>query len=269
MSRGPGVAVARAAAFGLALLVGGCAPEATGPVPPPGSAEGPGLTGVLIDESGGALPFRTVMACTREVCFYSDTNASGRFAFLLDEPIRGVIKTDEDLRSTPRRTSPMVPIAVAANEFLDVGEIVAPSLAGGTPVDANVSEAQTVDAGDGLSLIVSPASIEAAPGRIVEAIAARRLPEHAIPAYAALAGSHVIAVYALHPFAARSATPTGVRIDSDLPEGTRVRLRVIDEIDGTFSDPVPAVVRGGVIATSPGNGITSFTHLVVVGDATD
>ena len=258
-----------AAALALTILSGGCMPEPTGPGPPSGSRQGPGLTGALVDESGVALPFRTVMACTYEVCFYSDTKRDGRFTFLLDEPISGVIKTEEDLRSTPRRSSPMVPISVAANEFLDVGDVVAPSLAEGAPVDPNVSEAQTVDAGDGLFLTVTPAEIEMAPGRVLEAIAARRLPGHAIPAYASMAGGPVIAVYALHPFAAKSSTPMAVRIAAELPAGTRVWLRVIDEIDGTFSDPVPAVVRDGTIATSAGHGITSFTHLVVVGEAAD
>ncbi len=258
-----------AAAFALTILVAGCVPEAAGPTASVRSQQAPGLTGVLVDESGGHIPYRNVMACTQTVCFYSDTDGGGRFTFLFDEPIRGVIKTDEDLRSTPRRTSPMVPVSVAANEFLDVGNVVAPSLAEGTPVDPKASETQTVDAGDGLSLTVSPAGIETAPGRVLEDIAARRLPEHAIPRYASLAGGPVIAAYALHPFAAKSAMPMEVRIDSDLPAGTRVRLRVIDEIDGTFSDPVPAVVRDGAIATSPGEGIASFTHLVVVGEASN
>jgi hypothetical protein len=224
---------------------------------------------MLVDESGSAIPFRSVMACTKEICFYGSTNGDGGFTLLLDEPIRGVIKTEEDLRSTPRRGSPMVPITVAASELLHVGRVVVPSLAEGGAIGPAANETQTIDAGDGLSLTVTPAAIETTPGRVLETIAARRLPAHAIPDYASLAGGPVIAVYALHPFAARSSLPMAVRIESDLPEGARVRLRVIDEIDGTFSEPVPAVVRDGALATLPGEGIESFTHLVVVGEPTD
>lgn len=267
MIRSPSVAAQRAAAaFGLAILAGGCAPESAGPV---ASAQGPGLTGVLVDEVGAAVAFRSVMACTPAVCFYAGTGADGRFRFLLDEPIRGVIKTDEDLRSTPRRGSPMVPVVVAANEMLDVGEVVVPSLAAGAPLDRNATATQTVDVGDGLSLRLQAAAIETAPGRPLSNVAARRLPVHAIPDYEALAGGPVVAVYALHPFGAKSAVPMEVRIETDLPDGARVGLRIIDEIDGTFSDPVPAVVRDGVIATVPGAGIGSLTHLVVVGAAAD
>lgn len=269
MRRPVRAAVRFAAAFVLAITAFGCAPEPPGTASSIESRQGPGVAGILADESGEPLPFRSVMACTQTVCFYTDTNGDGRFTFLLDEPFRGVIKTDEDLRSTPRRSSPMVPIAVAANEFIDVGVVVVPNLPEGAPVDPNASERQTVDAGDGLSLTVSPAAIETAPGRTLEAIAARRLPGHAIPGYESLAGSPVIAVYALHPFAAKSAVPMAVRIDSDLPDGTRVVLRVIDEVDGVFSEPVAAVVRDGAVATRPGEGIMSLTHLVVAGEATD
>lgn len=262
-------AVRSAAALALAVTAGACAPEASGPAPPARSPQGPGVTGVLVDESGEALSLRRVMACTRAVCFYGETNGDGRFTFLLDEPMPGVIKTDEDLRSTPRRTSPMVPIAVAANELRDVGDVVAPSLPEGTPVEPHAREILTVDAGDGLFLTLSPADIAPPPGRTLRSIAARRLPDHATPAYGSAAGGPVVAVYALHPFAAKSAKPIGVRIHSDLPAGTRVAVRVIDEIDGTFSPPVPAVVADGAIATVPGAGITSLTHLVVVAEAAD
>jgi hypothetical protein len=95
-------------------------------------------------------------------------------------------------------------------------------------------------------------------------VAARRLPEAAIPDYPGERTGRIIAVYALHPFAATSTEPIGVRIPAEVPDGTAVRLMVVDEIDGTFAESVDAVVRNGEIVTPEGTGITRLTHLVVV-----
>jgi hypothetical protein len=70
----------------------------------------------------------------------------------------------------------------------------------------------------------------------------------------------------LHPFAAKSAVPIAVRVPNSapaLPAGTPIRFRTIDEIDGTFSAPVPGAAEGRYLRTDPGTGIRELTYLVI------
>ncbi len=246
------------AALGLTVA---CAPEADRSPTTVSGMDGPGLTGVLADENGEPLPWVNVMACTRAVCYYSDSAADGRFLFFFDGPIEGLIKTAGDLSAELRRSSPMVPVTIAVDEFLDVGTVHVPFLREGSPVQSG----RTIfEAGDGLVLEFDPADIETAPGTMLADVAARRLPDRIVPGYPGIDSGAVVAVYALHPFAATSITPIGVRIPTDLPEGTPIHLLTIDEIDGSFSETVDAVVEAGAIVTPEGTGITRLTHMVVV-----
>jgi len=54
-----------------------------------------------------------------------------------------------------------------------------------------------------------------------------------------------------------------VRVPSDLPAGTPVRFRTIDEIDGTLSEPVPGEADGQFAATDPDAGIAELSWLVL------
>lgn len=213
--------------------------------------QGPGITGALVGESGDALPYRNVMACNPEVCYYADSDREGRFTFLLDSPGNFLIKTNEDLTGEPRRSSPMVPVTVVDNAMLDLGSVYAPTL----PDDVPVGVDGTARAGDGLTLAFDPADPD-----IPAEVAARRIPASMIPDYPSLDGEEIIAVYALHPFAWKTDRPVGVRaaLDSD------VEFRTINEIDPTLSEPVRGVANGESVETPPGAGIRSLTHLVVV-----
>jgi len=246
----------RGIAAAAVVLLAGCARV-------PDMPEGPGLTGVLLDQDRRPLPYVSVMACRTDVCFYGSSGADGRFTFLLDRPGDLLIKTAGDLTASPRRASPMVPVRVTGDDFVDVGAVYTPSLPPGAAIEAGASGPLSLDAGDGLTLGFDPSALDLPPGVLLTDLAARRLPESMIPPYPALGSEDVVAVYALHPFAAKSGTPVAVRVDSRLPAGTPVAFRTIDETDGTFSDPVSGTATGESVVTDPGRGITSLTHLVV------
>jgi hypothetical protein len=239
----------------LFLLVAGCDGGEQPSQPADTSPEGPGITGMLMAENGEALSYVNVMACTPEVCYYTDTDGTGRFQFLFDSPGNFLIKTAEDLASRPRRTSPMVPVTVVGDEIIDVGDVYGPTL----PEDAPVGADGAVAAGDGLTLLFDPDSQDMPP-----AVAARRVPASMVPEYPASPSEHLIAVYALHPLAWKTDVPIGVRVELD--PGAAIVFRTIDEIDGRFSDPIPGRTSGGFVVTLPGTGITSLTHLVVFGE---
>jgi hypothetical protein len=100
-------------------------------------------------------------------------------------------------------------------------------------------------------------------GEFLYDLAARRLPNEHVPHYAELEGEQIVAVYALHPFAASSASPIAVRAPADLPDGTVVWFRTVDELDGNCSEPIAGQVDGGYVATAPGTGIRRITYLVI------
>jgi hypothetical protein len=223
---------------------------------------GPGVTGILADEAGGTLAYVSVMACRSDVCFYSDSDADGRFTFLLDAPGEVLIKTGEDLQASPRRGAAMVPVEIHGSEFLDIGTVRVPWLGSGARLDSERAGQASLDVGDGLTLTLDPSDLDLLPGDTLTDIAAGRLAESALPRYAVLDAEEIVAVYALHPFAARSRRPVGVRVESDLPSGTPIVFRTIDEIDGGFSDAVPGVATGASLVTTQG-GVTALTHLVI------
>lgn len=247
----------RAVVLASALLIlAGCLSDRRAP-------PGPGLTGLLADEGGQMLAYVSVMACRSDVCFYSDTDAHGRFEFLLDAPGDLLIKTRENPQTNPSQGPAMVPVGITGTEFPDIGTIHVPSLPAGARVEPDRAGRVSLQVGDGLTLLLDPSGLELQPGETLVDIAARRLPEPIVPVYAALSGERVLAVYALHPFAATSRNAVGIQLESELPAGTSVLFRTIDEIDGRFSEPVQGVATGASLVTADGTGITSLTHLVV------
>jgi hypothetical protein len=218
-----------------------------------------GVAGVLKDEAGRPLAHAKVLACMTKVCLIGETGADGRFSFSINPPVNLVIKTEEDLTSSPRRGAAMMPVRLVDRRLVDVGVVLVPNLPPERPSNPGASDRQTVELGDGLQLTLSRKALTPRPGDAILDLAARRLPGP----YPALGPERIIAIYALHPFAAKSATPIAVRMLSSLPAGTPVRFRTINEIDGTFSAPVPGQAGGRYLRTDPGTGITELTYLVI------
>jgi hypothetical protein len=224
------------------------------------SAQESGVTGVLKNEAGRPLAHVKVLACMTKVCLVGETGSDGRFSFSIDSPADVVIKTEEDMASSPRRGAAMMPVRLVDRRLVDVGAVLVPNLPSKVrPFAPGAPDPQTVDLGDGLRLTLSRKALTPRPGDAILDLAARRLPGP----YPPLGPERIIAVYALHPFAAKSAAPIAVRVLSSLPAGTPVRFRTINEIDGTFSAPVAGQAGGRYLTTDPGAGITELTYLII------
>lgn len=238
---------------------------------PDGETDGGGaaplhLEGVLRDEHDRPVADTRVLACMANQCLYGASGDDGRFAFTIESRADLVIKTEPDPLAMPRRGAAMVPVQPGQLSEIDVGNVYVPDLPEGQAL-ASVNAPQTIRVGDGLELTLQRSVLVPPLGVALFDVAARRLKPSAVPVYPVL-GEHerVVAVYALHPFASRSAIPIAVRAPSDLAPNTRVTFRTISDLDGTFSDPVPGVATGAFVTTDPGVGITELTHLVVAAD---
>lgn len=264
--------------WALALsLVAGCgggtpaAPDAAvGPRDAKGGGDvdappaGPGLAGVLLDPDGQPLPRTDVLACMATTCLFGESDADGRFAFAIEPPAEVALKTHADLDASPRRAAALEPVRLVDGTRVDVGSVYTPDLPAGAILGPASDDPQTLAAGDGLELTLHRADLTPAIGDALFDVAARALPADRVPSYPELAGRTVLAVYALHPFAATSASPIAVRAPVALPDGTAVEVRVVSELDGLLSAPIPAHVSGGVATTDAGEGITRLTYLVIV-----
>jgi hypothetical protein len=228
-----------------------------------GPGGGPGLAGLLIGPDEQALANVDVLACQATTCLYGESGADGRFAFVLEPPARVALKTHADLTQVPRLAAALVPVAIVDDTLVDTGRLYAPDLPAGAVIGPDTADPQTLDAGDGLELTLRRADLSAPIGDFLYDVAARLLPPQHVPAYLELGDEQVVAVYAMHPFAARSSSPIGVRAPADLPDGTAVWFRTISELDGTFSDPVAGQAGGGYVATDAGTGIMRITYLVI------
>lgn len=225
--------------------------------------QGSGVTGVLRDEGNRQVPRTKVLACMQKVCLVGETAADGRFTFQIDAPVDVVIKTEEQADAPPRRGAAVLPVRLRESRLVDVGAVVVPTLPAGQPFGPGAQDPQTVDAGDGLTLTLSRRALKPAAGQAILNVAARRLRPAAIRRYPPLDGETIVAVYALHPFAATSSAPISVRATATLSAGTPVKFRTIDEIDGSFSAAVPGRATGTHVATAPGTGIARLTYLVI------
>lgn len=219
------------------------------------------LRGSLVGEDGAALGEVAVMACTDLFCLNGETEPSGAFSFLLDPPARVAVKTHEDLGATPRLAAALHP-CMLVDEPLDLGEVYVPTLPDGVRLGPSLTQVQTLDAGDGLTLTLRRGDLQVAFGDTLIDVAARRVPADRTAPYA-MAGEQLLAVYALHPFAATSDTPVGLRLVSDLPTGTAVWFRTLSELDGSPSQPVAGHADGTALVTDAGLGIDRLTWLVV------
>jgi hypothetical protein len=254
------------AAF-VATVVGiGCSSPAAMPDAPLLDAQGPqgpGLAGVLVDYLGRPRPATDVLACMATTCLYGTSGSGGRFSFSIDPPAQVALKTHPDLTKTPRYAAALVPVVLADGALVDAGTLYTPDLPAGVVLGPATSDPQTVAPGDDLELTLNRADMTAPLGEFLNDVAARRLPAEHVPAFPELAGREVIAVYAMHPFTAKSSSPVSVRVPSSLADGSPVVFQTASEIDGVLSAPVQGHVSGGIASTDPGLGILRFTYLVV------
>lgn len=261
---------------GLCLGLVGCS-DAPGagvdamPAPDSGGADtdagedptGPGLAGLLADEAGRPMPEVMVLACMATSCLFGESGADGRFSFAIEAPAAVALKTLEDLDAEPRLGAALQPVRIAGDELVEVGTLHVPSLPDGVRFGPVADDPQTLAAGDGLELRLRRAALTPRIGDTLVDLAARALSPETRPALAELADAEIVAVYALHPFAATSSSPIGVRAPSTLPAGTAVEFRTISEIDGSLSEPAPGVADGSAVSTSDGSGIHELTYLVI------
>ena len=224
---------------------------------------GPGLAGTLQDEAGQPIGNEMVLACMSTVCLFGETESDGRFFFAIDPPAEVALKTPGDMSTTPRRAAALCPVRITDGSLVDVGPLYVPSLPEGAPIGPASMDPQTLAVGDGLELTLRRGDLTPRVGDVLVDAAARLVPASQVCPLLTLEDEQIIAVYALHPFAATSASPIAVRAPSDLPPGTAVRFRTISEIDGHLSEPAPGHADGSVVETDPAEGITELTWLVI------
>lgn len=255
--------MSRAATSIVALAVTACLALACTGEGMDGGGEGPGLRGRLVGADGQPIVGVEVLACQATTCFYGDTDHEGRFSFEIDPPADVALKTHANLASVPRRGAALVPVDIVDDELIDLGDVYVPSLPQGVVLGEPTMQLETYAVGDGLELSLRSADLMPNLGEFLYDLAAVRLPDEYVPHYAELDGAQVLAVYALHPFAATCGTPVGVRVPVDVPDGTRLRLHTLSHLDGNVVEVVEAVVQGGYAQTGPDEGIMWLTHLIV------
>lgn len=226
-------------------------------------ADGPGIVGVLIDANEQPIGNEDVLGCLATTCYFGKTAADGSFVFAIEPPAEVALKTHPDAARNPRWAAALEPIRLDDDALVDAGTVYVPELPAGAIVDLETDDPQALAVGDGLELTVRQADLGAPPGVFLYDLAAGRIPAAHVPPYPELGDREVLAVYALHPFETTSASPIGVRAPSDLPDGTAVELWTINELDGTFSEPVAGHAAAGFVTTDPGLGISRLTHLVI------
>lgn len=247
----------------LVLVAGlaGCGDDGDDPVDT--GAGMPGIVGQLIDGSGQGVAAVQVLACQATTCYFGESDAEGRFEFDINPPAEVALKTHANLASTPRLAAALEPVDIVDDTRIDLGTVYVPDLPAGAVIGPATDDPQILTAGDGLELTVSRADLTAPIGELLYDVAARRIPIEHVPIYTDLGSDHILAIYALHPFATRSATPIAVRAPLDLPDGTAVSFHTVSELDGNCSPAVPGQANGGYVTTDPGTGITHLTYLVI------
>lgn len=241
-------------------IVSGDDDDSTGTVPV--DPLGPGLVGRLVGADGAALAHFDVQACSSVFCLTGATGADGEFAFQVDPGTRIALKTHEVL-SNPARAAVLIPVEVPEGPAVDLGAVFVPDLPEGVPLGSERSDPQVLSVGDGLELTLNAADLVAPFGVFLHEVGAARLPDNYLPAYPAIGDEGVLHVYAMVPFSTASTSPIGVRVPTELPSGASARVRTIDPLDGTLSEPIELVSDGSALATAPGTGVSELTHLVI------
>jgi hypothetical protein len=225
--------------------------------------EGPGIVGILVDELGNPLEDTKVLACQAKTCLYGESGPGGRFEFTVEPPAYIALKTLGNLSATPRQGAALEPLEHLEHGVIDCGHVYVPHLPEGAVVGPASADPQTLDVGDGLVLTLSRSALKLAPGELLTDVAARAIPEAQLPPIPGLDPAQIVAVYALHPFSAKSSTPIAVSAPSNLPAGTPVEFRTIGSLDGLLSEPVPGAADGTSVTTAEGQGIAELTRVVI------
>lgn len=224
---------------------------------------GHGFYGTLKSEAGEPLATTAVMGCMATTCYFGETDASGNFEFSIEPPAEVAFKTHEDLTSEPRRAAALHPVLLVDDFLVSLGNVHVPNLDNGALFGPIENDPQALSAGDGLNLIVWRSSLKPSLGDTLVDLSARRIPPEQQPVLPEVDPADVVAMYALHPFGARSAKPIAVQAESTLPHGTRVSFQTISELDGLLSPKVPGSSDGTYVTTDAGAGINKLTWLVI------
>jgi hypothetical protein len=248
-----------AALVSLAMMLAAC----EGGGQDEGDDGGPGLRGRLVDANEQPLPDVEVLACQATTCYYGESDADGRFSFVIEPPAELALKTHTNLAAVPRVAAALVPVDIIDDVLVDLGDVYVPALPEGVVLGVPSEELQTYLVGDGLELSLRSADLMPSIGEFLYDMAASRVPPEHVPPYDELEGEQVLAVYAMHPFAATCTSVIGVRVPVDAPEGTQVWLRTLSHVDGNVVEVIAGVVENGHAVTAPGIGITRLTHLIV------
>ncbi|NUN12958.1 MAG: hypothetical protein HUU55_04915 [Myxococcales bacterium] len=226
--------------------------------------DGPGLMGVLVDENEVPLEKVKVLACMAKTCFYGESGINGFFSFQIEPPAEIALKTLGNLTATPKQGAALVPLVLTDDQLVDCGMVYVPLLPEGVQIGPKTQDPQTVEVGSGLVLTLSRADIKMPPGEILTDVAATQIPQEQIPALPALPpDEQVVAMYALHPFSAKSTSPISVKAPSSLPNGTPVLFRTISSLDGLLSDPIAGKADGQWVSTPEDQGIYELTRIVI------
>lgn len=252
----------------VSVLIVGCSKGGSGQVDPGGS-QGPGIEGTLQDEMAQAIGNVAVLACMSTTCLFGESDPMGHFTFEIDPPADVALKTGENLTATPPRAALLLPVQVIDSSTKDLGTLRVPTLLDPVSFGPASTDPQVLTVGDGLTLTLRLSDLAARPGDTLLDAAARRLPS--ADQYPLIGVSHqdIEAVYALHPFAATSASPIGVRAESNLPAGTAVTFRTVSELDGHLSAPASGHADGTFVSTDVGSGITELSYLVITKGASN
>lgn len=225
--------------------------------------DGPGLAGFLRDENGDLLAGEQVLACMSTTCLFGEADDSGFFFFELEPPADVALKTVEDGDPEPRRAGSVCPIDIVDQELVYAHTLYVPLLPDGVLIGPEEDDPQTLAVGDGLELTLRRADLTPRLGDALVDAAARAVPPDLRCPQLVLPGEEIVAVYALHPWAAISSSPVAARAPSDLAAGTEVKFRTISDIDGEWSEPAIGHADGSAVSTDEGQGFLELSWLVV------
>jgi hypothetical protein len=169
--------------LGLGLVLAACEGGDEGE-----GEDGPGLQGRLIDANEQPLPDVQVLACQATTCYYGQSDADGRFSFVIEPPADVALKTHANLASVPRMAAALVPVDIVDASLVELGDVYVPELPDGVVLGPPSDELQTCLVGDGLELSLRSADLTVGIGEFLYDLAARRLPPEHVQVDAELDG---------------------------------------------------------------------------------
>lgn len=224
---------------------------------------GPGLAGYLRLADGEPLADEQVLACMETTCLFADTNSKGFFFFEIEPSADVALKTIPAPFATPRLGAAMCPIDIRDSTLAYVESLYVPIMPPGVNFGPAADDPQTLAVADDLVLTLNRGDLKPRLGDTLLDAAAVAVPEEQRCSQLAIPGEEIIGVYALHPFGATSSTPIAVSVASNLPEGTPVYFRSIDEIQGDLAEPALGHADGQLLTSDPGQGIRELSWLVI------